>query len=301
MQQHVNLKGCKLKLKTAILTAVLACSSAYAPFASAGFLDAFDSSKQKLTAYQASEDKALVDHFYYLSEDGKQEGVNKDIDTSKDAFKLKQASPASLTFSRPLYRGDRLGDIGGEMREYADSPLNDVFGRRYVAFASSRGNTVKMYKPALGKIINGMYKQYFEFSPAPNVADWIGIDNPLIEYSPGGAIVSVMTRSHQAIYNFTARSYQYINIYFGANSAQFLENKIANHFYTDNFLRVVSSSSADVATPAQASPVAPSLIVGVAATPEQRIQMLKALGDLKKSGVLSAEEFSVEKAKILAE
>ncbi len=78
-----------MKLKP-ILSAVLIACATYTPFASAGLFDSitsglanvFDFSKQKLETYKQTTDKQLLDQFYFLSEDGKEEGLNKELVTN---------------------------------------------------------------------------------------------------------------------------------------------------------------------------------------------------------------------------
>lgn len=319
-------------MKSTFIFAVVACALIYTPLATAGFFDeiqgklaaAFDFSKQKLDNYHSVEDKQLVDQFYTISEDGKAEGISKEVNP-RNTVELSKLSSSTLTIRRLLYKGLEMAEVMGAMRGYSDSPLDDEVGQRYIAFASSRGNVVKMFKPALGGMINSMFQQNFQLKHDRNTSESMGLDNALIEYAPSGRIVSIMTRAHQAVYNFNARSYQYTNFYFGTKLMQYVENKIANHFFDDNFQRIVTASSGEV-TPAvipQASPliqaasnpsfvpasvqITPTPMTTTAAavtttvsTPEHRIQMLKSLVELRKSGALTEQEFSVEKQKVLA-
>lgn len=62
------------------------------------------------------------------------------------------------------------------------------------------------------------------------------------EFKPSGNVVSFMMRAHQAIHNFTTRSYQYVTIVFGKDYMQFFEKKVPNSAMNENFLRVVTAS-----------------------------------------------------------
>lgn len=316
-----------MKLKAILFTAVLVCAS-YAPIASAGLFDTitsglanvFDFSKQKLEAYKQTTDKPLLDQFYFLSEDGKEEGISKEVVGKTKAFEFQKLTPSSLTVRQLMYREGNMQSVMQAMSRYNYSPMDDVIGQRYVAFAQSRGNVVKLYKPALGALLNQLMAQNFYLQHDKNTAEWIGVDNVLIEYSPTGQIVSLMTRSHQAIVSLGVQSYQYINLYFGSGNAQVIENRMANSNFDNNFIRVVTSPSspAPVAQPetvtvpaAIAAPVQPAVAKASQLTlasaqpassttsPEQRIQLLRNLAELKKSGVLTDQEFSSEKRKIL--
>ncbi|ADL55481.1 SHOCT domain-containing protein [Gallionella capsiferriformans] len=317
-----------MKLKPILSAALIVCGT-YTPLASAGLFDsitsgianAFDFSKQKLETYKQTTDKQLLDQFYYLSEDGKEEGLSKELAGKTKSFEFQKLTPSSLTVRQLMYREGNMQSVMQAMSRYTYSPMSDEYGQRYVAFAQSRGNVVKLYKPALGSLLNQMFAQNFYLRHDDrNTAEWIGVDNALVEYSPSGQIVSVMTRSHQATISIGVQSYQYINLYFGAGNAQIIENRIANQNFENNFIRVIASPSIpalvaqETKSPESANLTASSVRSGVAkiapltstpstppaTSPEQRMQMLKNLAELKQSGILTEQEFQAEKRKILA-
>jgi hypothetical protein len=316
-----------MKLKPILSAALIVCGT-YTPLASAGLFDsitngianAFDFSKQKLETYKQTTDKQLLDQFYYLSEDGKEEGLSKELAGKTKSFEFQKLTPSSLTVRQLMYREGNMQSVMQAMSRYTYSPMSDEYGQRYVAFAQSRGNVVKLYKPALGSLLNQMFAQNFYLRHDDrNTAEWIGVDNALVEYSPSGQIVSVMTRSHQATISIGVQSYQYINLYFGAGNAQIIENRIANQNFENNFIRVIASPSipASVAQEtkspeaanltdssvrsgvAQIAPLTSVPFTPPATSPEERMQMLKNLAELKQSGILTEQEFQAEKRKIL--
>jgi hypothetical protein len=136
------------------------------------------------------------------------------------------------------------------LSNYTYSVTDDLFGKKYIEVANSRGNTVKLYKPKLGAIINKQFEQNFRFTTVGKFVNWIDRDNVMIEYSPNGEIISFMTRSHQATTNVGVDDDQYVNIYFGKGNAQFLENKIANNEFDNNFLRVINPVASKEFAPA---------------------------------------------------
>lgn len=213
----------------------------FSTFASAGFFDNMDidGSKKNLEIYGQVKDKALVDHFYTLSEDGKKASLTSEIEKESN-FRFRKLTTGSITVRRQIFSANNLAEIHGEMREFARTPQDDLMGRRYVEFAYSRGNAVSQFSPAMGEVFNRMFEQNLEFKPAHNVATFNKAENALIEYSPDGKIVSVMMRSHQAIHNLNTRSYQYVTIIFGTDNGHFVENKLSNSFFSDTFQRVVA-------------------------------------------------------------
>ena len=274
-----------------------------------------------------------MDAFYFISADGKEQSVSKDLLALRSAYRVEKVAPEVLTLSDLLYKGG-MDDVVRTMSVYAASPLDD-FGKRYVEFANSRGNQVRQYKPELTGILNSMLVQNLRYMPGPNVRTWLAKDNALIEVDPKGELVSVMTRSHRAIDIGNATSDMYINIYMGKELMRLLENKIANRVFDENFQRVVALDSpqplavdpkaspdqtvaspqpAPTQTPGAASAsaavpaVAPAQEVAPAAaaskqpmSSQKKMQLLQELAELKKSGALTAEEFEAEKRKILAQ
>lgn len=287
-----------------------------APLAHAGFFDdlknavadGLDTSKRNLKRYSTVEDKQLVDYFYYISEDGKDQSVQKDIFAVRK-YKFVNLTLDSLTFSDFYLKGS-MYQIQREMEVYSFNPF-DIFGKKYVALAKSRGNLVKQYKPKLGALLNNLLEQNFTYKPAPNVSTWIGVDNVLAEYTPNGELVSFMTRSHQAIDQLGATSDQYIHFYFGKALMMFIENKVSNLTFENNFQRAIDVSDQSQVADSSSAKAVPSTAITSnqsstqtesAVSPKQviKIQLLQQLIDMKKSGALTDEEFAKEKAKILS-
>ena len=306
----------KIKSKYIASILLLAFVTMQAPLAHAGLFDSMvegfneglNTSKRNLKTYSAVEDKQLVDAFYYISEDGKDQSVQKDIFAVRK-YKFIKLTLDSLTLSNFHLKGS-MYEIRNHMESYSFNPL-DIFGKKYVSFAKSRGNFVKQYKPKLGYVLNSLLEQNHIYKPAPNVSTWIDVDNVLAEYTPTGELVSFVTRSHQAIDQLGATSDQYIHFYFGKDLMMFVENKVSNLTFENNFQRIIDaidpsqvaaanstkSTSASTSTPGQTNVQQESVV-----SPKQvmKIQLLQQLVDMKKSGALTDEEFAKEKAKILS-
>lgn len=209
-----------------------------------GFLSGLDvdGSKARLEVLAKVQDRALVDAFYTLSEDGKKATLSEAVPKGT-SFVPRNLTEGSVTLRRTRFTADRMSDIAYEMREYANSPTQDAVGQAYVNFAHARGNTVNEFKPAMGRALNELFEQNFEFKPAHNVAVWLGADRALIEFDPAGEIVSLQIRSHQAVHNYTTRSFQYVNIIFGKKYGQLVLNKLPNSFFEETFLRTVTAAA----------------------------------------------------------
>jgi hypothetical protein len=308
----------KKTIKSSIITLILATSNisfgqSFFDNFKANLADAFDSSRARIETYKQATDKPLLDHFLYLSEDGKTQAINKELASIDAKFEFVKFSNSSVTLKQRLFNENNMTMMLNRMRMYTYDATEDSIARRYISFVNARGNSIKLYKPVLGAKINRILNQNFDFSPDKGIAAWIDLDNALIETNGNGGIVSVMTRSHQANTTIGVRSYQYTNIYFGRAAAQIIENNIPNSDFGNNLIRTISgteivsppnneSQPTYATTPAptpvtQANPVQPS---SSERSLEQRIKLLSNLNDLRKSGALTDKEFEVEKKKILA-
>lgn len=155
-------------------------------------------------------------------------------------FAFVKLTHGSLTFKRLYYKADEPDLIRRQMAYFRDTPLDDDLGKQYIAFASSRGNTVSMYRPPMTERLMRLFDPQFSFRPAYNIINYTNVENALIERAPDGAMVSLMMRGHQSIYNFTARSYQYTTFVFGHEYMRLLENRMSNSFIADTYIRDVN-------------------------------------------------------------
>lgn len=235
-----------MKLKSIVFSFATVLAALHCPVASAGFFDdvANVRPKARLEAYSKVQDKALVDNFYSLSGDGKTEGLVTEIPKAS-GFKVIGLTENTLTIDRIYFKADSMRDVYGEMRHFSKSPMDDEIGQRYVAFANSRGNAIKQYQPAMSGILNKMFNPHFEFK-GKNTANFLDVENTLIEFTPNDRIVSVMLRAHQAVENFDIRSWQYVNILFGSDTVNLIENTIPNKKLADTFQRIVKTAEAPV-------------------------------------------------------
>lgn len=275
--------------------------------------DAFDTSKTRVEIYKQATDKPLLDQFLYISEDGKTQALNKELASVDAKFEFVKFSNSSVTLKQRLFNENNMAMMLNRMRMYTYDATDDSVARRYISFANARGNSVKLYKPALGAKINKILNQNFDFSPDKGIAAWIDLDNALIESNGAGGIVSIMTRSHQANTTIGVRSYQYTNIYFGKIAAQIIENNIPNSDFGNNLIRIISGAETITSSNTENQTSVAETPVTTPATPvssvqpsvserslEQRFKLLSNLNDLRKSGALTDKEFEAEKKKILS-
>lgn len=227
-----------MKLKNLLLAIPILISTLHCSIANAGLIDYLDdlSAKGKVAGYEQVSDKEMVAAFYSLSEDGKTEGLVKEI-TGVSTYKFHKLSPDILTITRPYYKTETMQEISNLMNGFSETPMDDVIGQRYVEVAKHRGNEVKQYRPAMTLALNKMFIQNFRWKPDAKIKDFLGSENSLIEYSKDGKIISIMTRSQQALQGYGAQSWQYINIIFGPVYGNVVQNKLSNSFFADTFMR----------------------------------------------------------------
>jgi hypothetical protein len=176
-------------------------------------------------------DKPLVDTFYTLTPEGKTEGLVDEL--AKDGFRTESLSSNSITVKRGMFRAGNMGEMMGAMQSYSYDASSDSIAKKYVEFAKSRGNIVKLYKPRMTGIINSMFKQ--PISAMQQTAEWYDRDNALIEYDKSGATVSFLVRAHQAMTSLGVNSDQYATIFFGPGNCRSLDNR-TNNADLQNFL-----------------------------------------------------------------
>jgi len=197
--------------------------------------DAFNNmaSSGRLNTYSKVIDKPLVDAFYSLSQDGKQQSLTQDF--TGTPFRFEDLSPSSLSISQRIASVGNMSDAISTMNSYIYEGESDLLAKKYISVAKSRGNIVKLYKPKMGQIINNNFKQ--PFTPGQQTREWYGLDNALIEYDKTGKIVSFMARAHQAITTIGVRVYQYTTIYMGPGNSRHLENNTKNSDFQEYFVR----------------------------------------------------------------
>lgn len=116
---------------------------------------------------------------------------------------------------------------------------NDIVAHKYVEVAKKRGNTVKLYKSGLNKLVGNMSGKSDLFITAVERRD---LATCLVEFDGSGRIVSVMSRAHafgNNVYRWRSyEDYEMAYLYFG-KAARMIENKIDNRAFEANFIAVL--------------------------------------------------------------
>lgn len=262
-----------MKRTVAIICLYLFC---FSQSAHAGLLDslaeglskAFDNSARRLELYKAVSDKYMVDAFYVLSPDGKEEqlvpelnGINHG-DRSDMRLRVSSLARHAVVLQFVEYHsGAGLGDVSNYYGYYASSTgdamvgrfrapyfetTDDEVGKRYIATAHARGSVVKLYKPEMSAIIGRTLRQPWYVEGSRHSMVRLDLDRVMIEYDKQGRIASCLTRSHFGEAVVGSTSTQYITIFTGPEVSRTLEDRIRNSDFQNTLIREIPPQPASV-------------------------------------------------------
>jgi hypothetical protein len=206
--------------------------------------------------YASQSDKGLATSFYALADNGRKEVLEPSL--AKSEYVLQAANVESLHFKRRwISHEQNWRTAQDKMDTYSRSVLDDPVTQKYLEVARSRGNVVRLYRPALGSKVNALFKQYHLLQPDKNTKEWYGIDNALVEYGPAGQVLSVLTKSYQGVATLGVFIDEYVHVYYGPRVSRHVENSISNTAFNERYLRDLAGGSAPAATgPESTAPVA---------------------------------------------
>ncbi len=187
---------------------------------------------QRMATYRNVYDKAMVDAFYQISDDGMKEGLNDSLRANK--YSLEGLGRSFICMKDRGANAANMGMASAGVGSGRDS-VADIVAETYISVAKSRGGIVRLYKPRLCGVINKLVRQ--PFSHAQNTREWYDVDNALVEYGKSGEIVSFLVRAHQAFVMIGATRFEYSTVFFGPEASRILENNVPNSAFEDNFIR----------------------------------------------------------------
>lgn len=212
-------------------TALLTASPAYA------FLDwiAEKAAANRKKLYEAMPDKALVDAFYVMLEDGKKETLTPAL--LQAGYRLKDLNLGMLTMSRRMDTDKPIETASSMMNSYVPDADADPVAAVYGALCKGRGNTVKVYKPAFAGKLSRLFK--LPVTPGQRTAEWFGSDLAFIEWSPEGRVVSLLLHAFQSSVSLGEMLHRYPIVIFGPTNTRHVENQIRNSEFADFELRTL--------------------------------------------------------------
>lgn len=219
-----------LKL-AAVPAALLSVSPAYA------FLDwiAEKAAENRKKRYEAIPDKALVDAFYVMLDDGKKEALVPAL--AQAGYRFNSMTVEMLAFSRRMDTDKPLETSSSLMRSYVPDADADPVAAVYAAVCKGRGNAVKVYKPEFAGKLNGLFNQ--PVVPGQRTAEWFASDLAFIEWSPQGRVVSLLLHAFQSSVSLGEMLYRHSLLLFGPANARHVENRIRNSEFADFELRTL--------------------------------------------------------------
>ncbi len=212
-------------------TALLTASPAYA------FLDwiAEKAAANRKKLYEAMPDKALVDAFYVMLEDGKKESPTPAL--VQAGYRLKSVNLGMLALSRRMDTDKPIETASSMMNSYVPDADADPVAAVYGALCKGRGNTVKVYKPAFAGKLSRLFN--LPVVPGPRTGEWFGSDLAFIEWSPEGRVVSLLLHAFQSSVSLGEMLHRYPIVIFGPTNTRHVENQIRNSEFVDFELRTL--------------------------------------------------------------
>lgn len=212
-------------------TALLTASPAYA------FLDwiAEKAAANRKKLYEAMPDKALVDAFYVMLDDGKKESPTPAL--VQAGYRLKSVNLGMLTLSRRMDTDKPIETASSMMNSYVPDADADPVAAVYGALCKGRGNTVKVYKPAFAGKLSRLFN--LPVVPGPRTGEWFGSDLAFIEWSPEGRVVSLLLHAFQSSVSLGEMLHRYPIVIFGPTNTRHVENQIRNSEFADFELRTL--------------------------------------------------------------
>ena len=185
--------------------------------------------------YEAVADKALIDRFYLLQDEGRSQDVPPELRSA--GYRLVDLGESSLMLRTVGGNTGNMTDAAAEMDRYVPDLDADVLVTRYVELVKSRGNVPRAYKPAMSARLNGLFRMHP--ARAQGTREWYDRDNAVIEWTAQGRIVSVLVHSHQAATGLGVILARYSNLLHGPGPARHIENQVRNSEFADLELRVL--------------------------------------------------------------
>ena len=185
--------------------------------------------------YEFVLDKVLVDALYVLEEDGKKEGLVPAL--RQAGYKLNGLNPDLLAMERILGNTGDMTSATEKMRSFVPDVDADPVAALHAQAGKSRGNSVKAYKPAFSRRVNGMFKQPLVFGQGR--VEWFDRDLTFIEWSPEGRVVSLLLHAYQASTSMGVFLTRHSTVLLGPANARHVENNIRNSEFSDFELRTL--------------------------------------------------------------
>ncbi|MCK4742911.1 MAG: hypothetical protein KAT25_03750 [Sulfuriflexus sp.] len=127
---------------------------------------------------------------------------------------------------------------GGDLVELTSKDLltdtsKDDIATLYIKTAKARGNTIKLYKPAINSKIIRTFRRSVSRRTKVTKTD---LSHALIEYDANNRIISALVRINQYDQPIVSWGSIFTSQLFLGSAARIIENKISNRLLDDNYL-----------------------------------------------------------------
>ncbi|WP_066272897.1 hypothetical protein [Hydrogenophaga palleronii] len=200
---------------------------------------ALDESNRKgnVERFERQEDMVMARAFYMLNAN-RDEQLVPTLQSANYEFG-KRASWSTTIFRKVVDREANIVFATTAARKVNADIMDDPASKLYIATAHRRGNKVVLYKSRMAAAINDQFNALHKFEPDANTRQWFDITGALIEYSPDGQIVSVMTKSRQLIATMGVSVYDYVHVRYGRDIIRNIENALPNSLFSETRIREI--------------------------------------------------------------
>jgi hypothetical protein len=133
-------------------------------------------------------DPALFDHFSSTSDDGTEALPQELIKAGYIPYLVQENRVLVI---HDVLKGNSVRDVFQHVDSYVSAVGKDVISLRYINFAKSRGNLVRLYQPSIGDKIQIATKWKYK-----EAMGWEDLDRCLVEFNKEGEVVSMLSRFH---------------------------------------------------------------------------------------------------------
>lgn len=223
-------------LKKIALVSFISVAAAYMTGCVGGLKQIVTEQQQERYQVAAKNDKEMLSAFVAapVSKDQRPalvsdlSGKGISLDFSANAVHLKN----KMFSVQPSY-----GVLKNEYRNYSNVSEADAIATKFVETAKKRGNKVKLYRPAMGKVMAKIFNP--GFNQLKGSVYMYGVDPVLIEVDNSNRPVAFLSRAHHLGNYLGWQSWMYSNVYFGANMTRHFENNVRPSVLEANFIRLL--------------------------------------------------------------
>lgn len=192
------------------------------------------SAKVAKKTWDGFQDKSIRDTYLTYSET---DGIKINPSLSPEGFYVEDRTLNAIYIGKLITHTSNFSEMRDKIYGNYYISEKDALAKKFIDQALMKGHEVRLYKSALGGMINNYLKQ--AITTGDQSMNNYDADPVLIEYDQQGSPVAFMTRSWQSFVNIGVTSRIYTNIYFGQGNIRWLENNIGNQQLNNFYIKTI--------------------------------------------------------------